>query len=263
MLSIFRKICLVTLMTVPVSAMAVPRIPKALQRFQIGYSFIMTSATYTEHSYIYDDYGNNNIDTSFSKNSRTKGGFGATLGTYFPIARMGEQSSLNIDLDYMYNLMIWDADMVNLSGYDETQGEYTYSTSYNISAATIQMALPIGISYKTGPEATLDRSSKISLSLGTGVYPSLNLTAFESNAGVKLKLQPYLKAELGIFAGINWKVRALYSFGKIDYIGFNNNLKGDTYAYESSASLISKSCFSISVMVMPFSFGYSKSQWWR
>jgi hypothetical protein len=254
---------IILLVWVPVLSFAQPRIPKGLQRFQIGYTFPMSSAKYTTHTLIFDDFGESNLDTTMSKDAKTKGGFGVTLGTHFPIVHMSETSCLAISLDFLYNLLVWDADMVKIEGYDASTGEYSYNSSYIPSAATVHMGLPIGIDYKTGGEASLDRSNRMSFTFGTGFYPSLNATIFENNAGAKMKIQPYLKAELGVFGGVNWKLRALYSFGRLEYIDYSSSLSGTGYEYSESASLISKSSLSLSLMVQPFSFGWSKSQWWR
>lgn len=251
---------LIAIFFVPFSSLAQS---KGFQRFQLGYSFPMTKAKYTERYLIYQDLSDDNIDTTMSKDVRTKGGFGITLGHFFPVAKMGEKSSLNISIDFLYNMMVWDAEMVDVSGYDYSTGSYSYNTTYVISAATVHWGLPIGVDFKTGGEATLDRSSKLSMTLGTGIYPSLNLTVFETNAGAKTKIQPYLKAEVGVFAGINWKVRALYSFGKLEYIDYSDVESGSSYAYESSASLVSKSTLTLSLLVMPGSFKWGKNEWWR
>ena len=247
----------------PILSFAQPRIPKGLQRFQLGYTYPMSTAKYTTRTVVFDDFGDNNLDTTLSKDAKTKGGFGVTLGTNFPIVRMGDKSSLAISLDYLYNFLVWDADMVKISGYDESTGSYTYNSSYVPSAVTVQMGLPIGIDYKTGGEATLDRSNRTSFTFGTGFYPSMSATVFENNAGAKLKIQPFLKAEFGVFAGVNWKLRALYAFGRLEYIDYSSSLGVSGYSQEESASLISKSSLNLSLMVQPFSFGWSKSEWWR
>lgn len=239
------------------------KMPRGLMRFQIGYSFPFTTATFKQHSLVYDDYGDNNIDTTYSRDVKSKGGFGVTLGTYIPVVHLTEKSCINVDIDFMYNLLVWDANTINYSGYSNTTGQYTYSTNYTITAATIQMGLPIGLSFKAGGEASQDRGDKLSLTLGTGVYPSLNATVFEDYAGAKFKLQPYLKAELGFFAGVNFKVRAFYAFGKLEYINYEDKFSGLTYAYNDEASLTGKSSFLLSVMVMPLSFGWGKEAWWR
>lgn len=259
----FRKLLSALIIALLLANYSFARMPKGLMRFQIGYSFPFSTATFKQHSLIYDDYGDNNIDTTFSKDAKSKGGFGVTLGTYIPIVHLTDKSSLNLDIDFMYNLLVWDANAINYDGYDATTNGYVYTTNYTITAATVQMGLPVGVSYKFGGESSLDRGDKLSLSIGTGVYPSLNATVFEDYAGAKFKLQPYLKAELGFFAGVNFKVRALYAFGKLEYINYNSGYSGDTYAYDDAAALTGKSSFLLSVMVMPLSFGWSKSAWWR
>lgn len=263
MCSVIRKFLPILIVCLIVSNYSFAKMPKGLMRFQIGYSFPFTTATFKQHSLTYDDYGDNNLDTTYSRDVRSKGGFGVTLGTYIPIAQLTEKSSLNLDIDFMYNFLVWDAAKVNYSGYDNSTGQYTYSTNYTITSATVQMGLPIGLSFKAGGEASMDRGDKLSFTFGTGVLPTLNATIFDTYTGAKFKLQPYLKAELGFFAGVNFKVRALYAFGKLEYLNYDDSYAGDTYAYQDQASLTSKSSFLLSVMVMPLSFGWSKEAWWR
>ena len=247
---------LILLVSLPISSFAQS---KGVQRFQIGYYFPMTKAVYTERALTQTGLD----DDEVSNTVRTKGGFGITLGHFFPVAKIGQKSSLNISLDFLYNLMVWDAKMIGESEYDYTTGEYSTGDDLGISAATVHWGLPVGVDFKTGGEAILDRGSRLSLTMGTGIYPSMNVTAFESNAGIKMKIQPYLKAEVGMFAGINWKVRALYAFGKLDYINFSTTSSGVGYAYESTASLVSMSTFTLSLMVMPGSFKWGRNEWWN
>lgn len=247
----------------PLLASAQSGLPKAMQRIEIGYSFPMTTAKFTQHTSLIDIFAETNTDTTFSKNYSTKGGFGITVGTYFPIVRLGENSSLNIALSYVYNAMVWDASIVHFNGYDSSAGMFTYNSNLVISALTVHMGLPIGLDFKTGGESILDRSKRFSFTLGTGIYPSMNATVFENFTGSKTKLQPYLKGEVGVFAGVNFKVRALYTFGNLNYIDYKENVGGDIFAYESSAKLTSTSTFTLSIIAQPFSFGWGKSEWWR
>ena len=81
---------LIAIFFIPFSSLAQS---KGFQRFQLGYSFPMTKAKYSERYLIYQDLSDDNIDTTMSKDVRTKGGFGITLGHFFPVAKMGEKSS--------------------------------------------------------------------------------------------------------------------------------------------------------------------------
>ena len=107
---------LILLVSLPISSFAQS---KGVQRFQIGYSFPMTKAVYTERALTQTGLD----DDEVSKTVRTKGGFGITLGHFFPVAKIGQKSSLNISLDFLYNLMVWDAKMIGESEYDYTTGE--------------------------------------------------------------------------------------------------------------------------------------------
>jgi hypothetical protein len=256
---------LVALFIVPLASFAQPRLPKGLQRYQVGYSFPMTKATYKVHNYYFNEalVTGPQLDTTFSTEIKTVGGFGVTVGTHFPVVKLGEKSILAITLDYMYNFMLWDGKTRSFSGFDDSLNTFTYDYDFPINGVTGHMALPIGVDFKYGGEATLDRSNRFSMAFGTGLYPSFNATVFDFDAGAVFKMQPFLKGEVGIHAGITFKVRALYTFGKINYINWSSDpIYGIGFTQENGASLTSKSQLTLSLILMPFSWAWDKGAWW-
>ncbi len=244
-------------------AIAQPQLPEGLQRLQLGYSLPLTKATYTVRNYFFDEsFQQNAVDTSFSKEISTVGGFGFTIGTYFPIVKLSEKAVLAISLDYLYNFMLWDGTTQSLTGYSDSLSAFTYDYDFPINGITGHMGLPFGVDFKYGGDATLDKSNKLSMSFGTGIYPSLNATVFDFSSGVQYKVKPYLKGEIGFHAGITFKVRALYSFGKIDYLSYSSTLGGDLFSQINGTSLTSKSQLTLSLLVMPFSWAWQRKEWW-
>lgn len=225
--------------------------PKGLQRTEIGYSYCMTSATYTYHATTFDQSTISLIDTTYREKIRTKGGFGGMIGNYFPVTSLGDKGALAISLSYMYNALFWEGTSFSYS----TGTEGTTSTG----SGTVEMALPVGVDYKFGCDALLDKSKRFCYTLGAGVYPSLTATVFRDYTGAGFKMLPYLKGEVGIFAGICFKLRATYAFGNIKYISYDESYGN----VQSQTTLKGKSAFSLSLILMPFSWKWEKQDWWR
>lgn len=226
--------------------------PKSMQRTEVGYSFCMTSATYTYHATTFDESTISLIDTTYREKIRTKGGFGGTIGTFFPVAPIGQKGTLAISLSYLYNALLWEG-----TSFSYESNSQTGTTSSG--SGTIEMALPVGVDYKFGCDALLDKSKRFCYTVGAGAYPSLTATVYKDNAGAGFHVLPYLKGEVGVFAGICFKVRALYTFGNIKYINFNE----DYANVQSQTSLKGKSALTLSLILMPFSWKWDKQDWWR
>src|ERR1044072_2834641 len=106
----------------------------------------------------------------------------------------------------MYNLMTWKKDDNELGTFD---------------GATVQMALPIGLDLKFGADALMVKDMHFCATIGAGAYPSYSLTSI-TDAPVTIdpvfSVAPYIKAEIGVNAGICMKVRALYAIGDLTYM---------------------------------------------
>lgn len=235
--------------TVPAYAQfGVPRGPKCLE---VGYTYGIATAEYKYHFQSFNETTGILSDTGYSERVTSKLGFGGFVGYYFPVYTMGPSSKLAITLSYMYNAYLWDGDAF-----------YVSSSSRNgttsVGSGTIEMALPVGVDYKTGCDAMFDKTKKGCASFGAGVYPTFGVTVYQGSGGFKFKARPYIKGEIGFFAGICFKVRAMYVLGSIPYIDY-----GDKYAgYEETTSFKSKGTLNLSLVLMPMSWKWSKSSWW-
>lgn len=227
------------------------RMPGLLQRTHLGYSFLVNSAEFkVKQSVITPDFSK---DTSYTESMNTSGSFGFTIGTYIPLKRLGRKSSLNLGIDYMYNMMLWDAKYKVYDGNGNT-----YDAPF--SGGTLQMALPIGLDFKFGCDAITSKDARFCATLGAGALPSYSLTALDqvSNIDPKFSAAPYLKAEVGILAGICVKLRAVYAIGNLSYMDITE--KND-YG-KTNSQLNGTSNLTLSLLIMPFSWSWSRDYWW-
>ena len=227
---------------------------QAKYNFEIGFSYCMATAEYKTSTRYFNDVTSEYFDSTHKETIKSKGGFGGMLGHHFPLIKMGEYSSISMSISYMYDALLWEPATTNT--YNNGQGGTT--TNVELTSATIKMGLPIGVDYKFGCDAVSDKSRKLTASFGAGIYPALLLTAFYDQADAGFKLQPYIKGEIGIFAGICMKLRGTYTFGKVNYIDYSNN----SDYYGSSTVLKGKSAFTVSLIFEPLSFKWKRNEWW-
>jgi hypothetical protein len=226
----------------------IPRGPKCLE---VGYSYCTAAADFKYESRYFNESSSQFVDTSFTERVTSKSGFGYLGGYYWPVVKVADRSKLAIAFTYMYNAYLWDGNSFSYSSNSRTG---TTSTG----SATIEMGLPLGIDYKYGCDAMFDRKDRFCASFGGGVYPSMDLTIYRDNGGFNFHMRPYVKAEMGIFAGICFKLRATYVMGNINYFEYGYDQPGD---YENT-KFESKGTGVISLIVMPMSWKFSKDTWW-
>ncbi len=233
---------------------SVAKFPGLLKRFQLGYSFVSNTADYTGAYRIINPAMN--VDTTFKPfEMKTSVAWGFTAGTYIPLKRLGKVSSLNLGVDYLYNMMTWKSDVPSI-------GSFGISS---FDGVTVQMALPVGLDFKFGSDAVQQRTPAMCATLGAGVYPSYALTSL-TGAPITLdpafSIAPYVKAEVGFFAGVCMKVRAIYAIGDLTYMNYENtsNSMGEL---KTSSKLVGKSNLAISLLIMPFSFKWDNEEWWN
>lgn len=219
------------------------KFPGLLSRFQLGYSFLSNSADYKTK----DDLPSYKMNTSAS--------WGFTAGTYVPLTRLGSSGSLALGIDYMYNLMTWKS---NIKVPDV--GEFLFE------GTTAQMALPIGLDFKFGSDALQLRTPRMCGTVGAGVYPSYALTTITGSPltiDPTFAVAPYIKAEIGIFAGICMKVRMIYAIGDLNYMDYKKTEEFMGVTSTETAKLTGKSNMAISLLIMPFSYKWSTENWWN
>jgi|GEM_PF-1216906 len=233
------------------------RLPYSLHKFQFGISSFAASSYYKGYfsSYIDNEYKS----VYYEGPSTSKGGLGVTLGTHSRIWRMGKAAALTYDMDFMYGWTYWKG--IGQGFYKERE--------WNNGAVTSQMALPIGLSLRFGSDAAREKSQRFCMNFGGGIMPMYNRTRLEDTGKKNPNVQkyfaftPYMRFEVGLFAGICWKVRVNYSFGDFKLIEDNKNWhKENPYGVEKF-NLMGKTGLNVSLILMPFSYDWPDNGWWN
>ena len=235
----FKGVLLALLILSPVCSFA--KFPGILSRFQLGYSFVMNSGTQELK------YPVSSGDTIIKRDLKTSAAFGVTAGTYVPIKRLGQSSMLVFGVDFMYNMMTW----------KPTTGD---EGTIGFDGLTAQMALPVGLDFKFGADALNVKDKRFCATLGFGAFPSYELTTIENTPlsfDPVFSVAPYAKAEVGVFAGICMKVRAIAAFGKIGYLEYTDKDLNSTTSFYGNTN------FAVSLLIMPFSFTWQREEWWN
>jgi len=228
------------------------------QRFEIGYNYISTTGTYNGVSQVLDGGGNFAGDTTL-KRSVSGVGFGVDIGSTIPLKKIGHIKMLGLTIHLVVNEFVWG----NLNENYSLAGTYTNSSS-NMNGLTEQIALPIGLDYKIGPDAILSKRLHIGASFGIGVMPSVNETVMVDPAnlngggGLAFGINPYAKAELAFFGGICFKLRGEFAFGNIPFIDQQKNLAGLT---DGPFKVTGTSNLMLSFIIMPFSMTWGERSW--
>jgi hypothetical protein len=184
---------------------------------------------------------------------KLKGNYlGAFVGMYHRLAMLNNSSCLAFD---------WGVDALAIA--NETD-ELTYkigNSTHRLKSlvAYWHFGVPLLIDYKYGGEATYDKADRFSFTLGGGIMPLVAIGAINEAGQISASIAPVVKAELGFFAGVQWKVRAMYMIQSGDILNTNDE-SADVRNYHSYRLNVTPG-INIGVSVMPFSFGWDNSRW--
>ncbi|MEO6832256.1 MAG: hypothetical protein ABI378_07650 [Chitinophagaceae bacterium] len=245
------------------TAKAQMNLPGFLKNYEIGYGASFTWADYSRTLKAVSE-GGQSYDTTVTTRVKSKHGLSATTGTSINLKRLGEKSQLALGLSGIYNLYTWDYATANGARLTDSGVVYDYSYGTTFGGATLNAGLAISADFKFGAEAMMDKQYRLSWTGGIGVYPSVNLTADIDNTNMTFGVQPFVKTEFGIRGPIAAKLRLMYAFGNLTYIDATdkNNFFGLQGA-QNNTKLIGKGNFTVSLILLPFSWNYKTSHWYN
>lgn len=201
------------------------------------------------------DESNMNIITGNSRattfNYRAASGGGAV---YFPLSYFDQKNMLALNVGFYGVGSVWDIGNTSL--------EPGRTTTYE--AKDLFFGFPIGVDYIFGGEASLNKGDKVTVRGGIGMMPYLAMgeLADGSQDYAKLGIKPYVKAELGFFAGIEWKVRGMVVAGSrtiYDYHTGDYHLNESDYYYSFNFKI--RPTYTVGLVIFPFSFGWDSDKW--
>jgi hypothetical protein len=226
---------------------------KYMQRSTLGYYIRFANAELTAH---YRDGLNGkpsffrHVDTTTTLKLKSVGSWGAFEESYIPIAGLDENSVMGLDLGAFGEFTTFKA-----GGFAPIPGEAAFTDDVN----AITIGLLIGIDYRVGGDAVLDKSKRGMFNIGAGFSPSAMALSYnplnEVVPPMQFKMIPYLKAEVGFFLGIGFKLRGEMLFGKMNYF----DVTGKDEDSQLDISMKSKiTGFRLSLGLMPYSWHWGE-----
>lgn len=191
----------------------------------------------------------NSRTTSF--NYRAMSGSAAV---YFPITYTGKNTMLALNTGIYFTGSIWQLGNTSLNESTVT----TYET------AEVFYGFPVGVDFIYGGEATFNKVDKVTLRGGAGVMPYFAVGGLPDNSlnYAKFGIKPYIKGEIGFFAGVEWKLRGMIEMGTrtaYDYKVGDYYLQDSDYYYSMNFKLQPR--YTVGFSVFPFSFGWENDKW--
>ncbi len=229
-------------------------------RLEIGYNYVSVGGTYNGVSQVVDGAGKFAGDKT-NKRTITVTGFGVDIGSTIPLKRMGHTKMLGLSIHLVANEFVWGS----LNQVYTLSGNFVDAAN-SMNGLTEQIAVPIGLDYKMGTDAILTKRLHFGASFGLGVYPSLNATVMvdpenlNGGGGIGFGVNPYAKAEIALFGGLCFKLRAMFSYGNVPYIDQNKSLLALTdgwFKVSGTSNLM------LSFIIMPMSWHWKETGWYN
>jgi hypothetical protein len=211
--------------------------------YDIGISKPFAHATYT-HTYLDMENGVIRGEKNIRRSLQAKG-IGVNTSIYYPLFSVGDKSIVAFDFGIAGYLLHYDLGEIRLSP----------DKVYDYSLQSMQIGVPLCLDYKIGGEAIYDKSEKVTFTAGAGLCPVVYLTDLGTDiSNIKGGFRPYVHAELGFFAFIEWKIKAYCMGGTANILNLNNENSGmEGMPENSNIKLKSAPVFSIGISFMPFS----------
>ncbi|MCD6063983.1 MAG: hypothetical protein K0R82_1894 [Flavipsychrobacter sp.] len=236
---------------------------KTHQRASVGYCLNFASATLTQHyrnqiDPPYVEYFGPQVDSTETRtlNTDVNYSWGAVGGMYLPLAKLSSKSILALNIDVAINFMQFNV------------GETILSKKLGLTEKIVGMnaGVPISIDFKSGGDAVLSKQYRSMFTFGIGANPCMYMMdygPFVSSDESPFKMIPFVKAEVGIFAGIAFKLRGTAYLGTANYFDATEQNstemgpEGERPFDESSVRLVGKNYgYSLALLVMPFSWNW-------
>jgi len=227
------------------------------QRYELGGGIILPGGKFT--GVVRVNNGSAYKGDSTATRSLSTMGYGAQIGLALPFKGTGHISCWALAVQLQVNQYIWK----DLNQTMTTDGVYKPAAT-PLNASTMQICLPIGVDYKVGNDAILSKRLAFGASMGVGVIPQFNMTGLEGVATYDKSYEwgftPYAKFDWSIFAGLCWKLRFMYTLGKVNILDINGKVNPIN---DGTFTLSTNNAFSASLIVMPFSGKWRESQWYN
>jgi len=226
---------------------------KSYLSYGINFGLAFSSVDFS-HSYSTIDGSGNIVGSNVISRSFDVRGYQFGANVYFRLFDVTPNSTVMFNISpsgYVFHYEMGPIHPVN-----SNLGEYDYTLAIG------NIALPLTLDYKTGGEALFDKSYRTSFTVGAGLSPVVYGTNFGDLQKMKLGIRPFVHAEIGVFAAIEWKIRLSYMPGTARVMDLYSDDAGmETMPVDSHIQMNTSSMFSVGIALMPFSFGWKSERW--
>jgi len=186
--------------------------------------------------------GQRSIDKKFALN-----GLSAGAGTYFPIFNVSEKSIVAFNASAEGVFTHYQMGKIQL---DDVK-------TYDYALMVVSIGLPLSLDLKYGGEAILDKTEGASFTVGAGLCPGVYISSFGPTGSFAFDVRPYLHADIGIFAGLEWKIQAAYFPGHTNVLKLNPESTGmHSMPTESYIKANKGNLFTVGIGMMIFSYDW-------
>ena len=201
-----------------------------------------------------DANGVNGGEVSYSRKLKSRA-IGFFASSYVPLANLTSSSCLAFD---------WGV-AATLFG-DNTDKFVVITpraiTNYKSSIKYWQFAAPFCLDFKYGGEAIYDKAEAFSFTFGAGMQASLASGTVLGTGKFIGAIDPMVKAEIGFFAGLQWKVKASYIYQSgVIYKAEKGDAGMEAHPDSGVITITTKPILNIGVTFMPFSYDWDSSVW--
>lgn len=222
---------------------------RVYQRIYLGGGKHFIFGTADLHYKGYDTSGNA-IDTNLSVRIRSKQSYLIHAGTYFPFVLLSDNSALAFNFEVLGSFSYLTLDSVF----------FHPKALYKKSEPIIMLGIPVSLDFKTDGDVSLSKVRKTMFTIGGGFLIGGTNRYFTSSAQVPISPIPFTKLEAGYFAGLAIKLHAKIYFGDGKFIDRpTGNIFGNDELYTKTHSGFG---YNISLVLMPFSYGWRTEEWY-
>jgi len=225
---------------------------RVYQRLYIGGGKHLVSGSFSLQYVANDSFGKP-VSVGAEQKLFASNSFVVHAGSFFPIVLLGDNSTLALNTELMFSYAEFSYDSIVI----HPEVVYKKRVPYLI------LGVPVSLDYKNGADVSLNKKQGQMFALGLGVVPCLSTPAAVNRAtqsSPPFTAVPFAKAEVGAFVGLAFKLRAIaYLRGGIDV----NKTEKNLYFIPDELNIRAQSGygFHISLIVMPFSYGWSGGDW--
>ena len=225
---------------------------RVYQRVYVGIGKHIVSGMFSLQYTANDSFGHP-VSISAEQKLFASGSFAIHAGSFFPIALLGDNSTLAFSTELLFSYAEFAYDSIVIHP----------DVVYKKRVPYLILGVPLSLDYKTGADVSLDKKRGQMFAIGAGMVPCLSTPAAVNRAtqsSPPFALLPFVKLELGAFVGLAFKLRAMaYLRGGIDVHKTEKNL----YFIPDELNIRAKSGYGyhISLIIMPFSYGWSGGKW--